>query len=39
MSHAVATNKCDVWSMGTMLYEMINGRRPWNAGNIVDYDK
>lgn len=25
--------------MGTLLYEMINGRRPWNANNINEYNK
>lgn len=25
--------------MGTMLYEMLNGKRPWNATTIPDYDR
>ncbi|KRX11080.1 Protein kinase-like domain [Pseudocohnilembus persalinus] len=36
-SKVIATNKCDVWSMGILLYEILNGKRPWNGTNIKSY--
>lgn len=36
-THVKATNKCDVWSMGIMLYEMTNGCKPWDAYTIPEY--
>ncbi|KAL4460421.1 hypothetical protein ABPG74_000172 [Tetrahymena malaccensis] len=30
------TSKCDVWSVGLILYELLFGRTPWPAVNVVD---
>ncbi|EAR99160.1 Serine/Threonine kinase domain protein (macronuclear) [Tetrahymena thermophila SB210] len=30
------TSKCDVWSIGLILYELLFGRTPWPAVNVVD---
>jgi len=29
-------NKIDIWSIGTCFYELLFGKPPYNAGNIVD---
>ncbi|CAD8096317.1 unnamed protein product [Paramecium primaurelia] len=30
------TSKCDVWSVGLIYYELIEGRTPWNVMDILD---
>ncbi|CAD8187159.1 unnamed protein product [Paramecium octaurelia] len=30
------TSKCDVWSIGLIYYELIEGRTPWNVMDILD---
>ncbi|CAD8050622.1 unnamed protein product [Paramecium sonneborni] len=30
------TSKCDVWSIGLIFYEMIEGKTPWNVRDILD---
>lgn len=30
------TSKCDVWSMGLILYEMLYGDTPWPAFNVIE---
>jgi serine/threonine-protein kinase ULK/ATG1 len=30
------TSKCDVWSLGLILYEMIYGVTPWHSQNLVE---
>ncbi|KAM3138963.1 hypothetical protein pb186bvf_008976 [Paramecium bursaria] len=30
------TPKCDIWSMGLILYEMIYGTTPWHSQNLVE---
>ncbi|KRX10021.1 Protein kinase-like domain [Pseudocohnilembus persalinus] len=35
-TYVVATNKCDIWSLGIMLFEMLNGKKPWIANTITE---
>lgn len=28
------SNKCDVWSMGVVFYEMLHGRTPWTGTDL-----
>ena len=30
------TSKCDVWSIGLILYELIEGKTPWVVRDILD---
>lgn len=30
------SSKCEVWSLGVILYEIIYGETPWPANNYVD---
>lgn len=32
-------NKADIWSIGTVLYELLFGRPPFSAGNMIDLIK
>jgi serine/threonine-protein kinase ULK2 len=29
-------NKADIWSIGTVFYEILFGRPPYTAGNMID---
>jgi len=29
-------NKVDIWSIGSCFYELLFGKSPYNAGNLVD---
>jgi len=30
------TSKCDVWSVGLIYYEMLEGKTPWNVRDMID---
>ena len=32
-------SKCDIWSIGTVFYELLYGKPPYNASNIVELVK
>lgn len=31
------TNKCEIWSLGLMLYEAVCRKLPWNGSNLKDF--
>lgn len=33
------SNKCDMWSLGIITYELLYGDKPWNGVNIIDLHK
>jgi len=30
------SDKCDIWSFGILIYEMLYGETPWNGKNIKE---
>jgi len=33
------TNKADIWSIGTVFYELLFGKPPYTASNMIDLMK
>ena len=33
------SNKADIWSVGAIMYALLNGETPFNASNIEDFEE